>query len=114
MNRRRMAFFGTLAVLVPIGAASGAMNMGTAFTYQGQLEDNDSPADGLYDFEFKLCDDPVAACLVAATTVVDYVDDHQVNDGLFTVEIDFGSDVFNGTARWLEIKILPRQLWVVV
>ena len=28
--------------------------LGTAFTYRGRLTDNGSPADGSYDFEFKL------------------------------------------------------------
>ena len=75
-------------LLMFTGAASGAVNMGTAFTYQGKLEDGGGPANGQYDFEFKLCDDPVAACAVAGSTVVDYVDDEQVDDGLFTVVID--------------------------
>jgi hypothetical protein len=30
--------------------------MGTAFTYQGKLQDGGAPADGLYDFDFKLFD----------------------------------------------------------
>ncbi|UCC29922.1 MAG: hypothetical protein JSU86_17185 [Phycisphaerales bacterium] len=95
-------------LLMYTGAASGQPHpTGTAFTYQGQLEDGGAPANGQYDFEFKLCDDPAAPCQVAATTVVDYVDDHQVDDGLFTVEIDFGSDVFNGQARWLELGVRP-------
>ena len=30
--------------------------MGTAFTYQGRLTDGGSPADGEYDFRFRLYD----------------------------------------------------------
>ncbi|UCC29923.1 MAG: hypothetical protein JSU86_17190, partial [Phycisphaerales bacterium] len=104
MSRKIMSFLGTLAVLVPVGAASGQPHqMGTAFSYQGQLEDGGSPANGLYDFEFKLCDDPVAACTLATTTV----EDEQVDEGLFAVEIDFGADVFNGQGRWLEMGVRP-------
>jgi hypothetical protein len=35
---------------------SQAAPMGTAFTYQGRFIDSNSPADGAYDFEYKLYD----------------------------------------------------------
>ena len=67
---------------------------GTAFTYQGRLYDANSPAEGLYDFEFEVYDDDDAGNQQGATINQDEVD---VIDGYFTVQLDFGSDpnVFN-------------------
>ncbi|MGD8968540.1 MAG: hypothetical protein PVI07_13605 [Anaerolineae bacterium] len=79
-----------------------AAPVGTGFTYQGQLTDGGDPADGSYDFEFKLYDDATAGSQVGST---DPKGDETVTDGLFTVELDFGSDVFTGDARWLEIGV---------
>ncbi len=78
--------------------------VGTAFTYQGQLSDGGNPADGTYDFEFKLHDHPTSEGQVGSTI---YVDDRDVADGLFTVQLDFGSGVFTGDARYLEIGVRP-------
>ena len=48
----------TILVCVVMCAACStvgwAVPMGTAFTYQGQLNDSESPANGLYDFWFEL------------------------------------------------------------
>jgi len=76
----------------------------TAWTYQGRLMDSNSPADGLYDFQFKLYSNanPMNAMQQGSTIDMNDVD---VIDGYFTVELDFGSDVFNGDARWLEIAV---------
>ena len=76
--------------------------VGTAFTYQGRLTDDGSPANGPYDFEFKLYDG--SGTQVGSTVTVD---DKDVADGLFTVELDFGSDIFTGDARYLEISVRP-------
>jgi hypothetical protein len=76
----------------------------TAFTYQGRLVDAKSPADGEYDFQFRLFDDPNAGSQQGS--VID-INDLDVIDGYFTVELDFGSDVFNGDARWLQISVMP-------
>ena len=78
--------------------------MGTATTYQGRLMDGDSPADGEYDFEFKLYDDSGGSGQEGSTV---NIENEQVSDGLFTVGLDFGSDVFDGDARWLEIGVRP-------
>jgi hypothetical protein len=76
--------------------------MGTAWTYQGRLMDSDSPADGLYDFEFKLYHAPNGG--IQKGNTID-VNDLDVIEGQFTVELDFGSDVFAGDARWLETTV---------
>lgn len=88
--------------------------MGTAFTYQGRLMDANSAADGLYDFGFMLFDDPCAGNQQGGTIDVNDLD---VIEGYFTVELDFGSSVFNGEGRWLETTVAqgdgndPCTLW---
>jgi len=79
-------------------------SMGTAFTYQGWLMDSNSPADGLYDFEFKIFDspDPVSAVLLESIDI----NDLDVIDGQFALELDFGSGVFDGDSRWLETTVM--------
>ncbi len=81
---------------------SEAGPMGTAFTYQGHLYDANYPANGLYDFEFELYDANVAGTQVAGPIEVN---DYDVIDGYFTVELDFGSSVFDGNAVWLETTV---------
>jgi hypothetical protein len=77
--------------------------LGTAFTYQGWLTDGGSPAEGEYDFHFSLHDDPTADSPVAGPVAIE---DHHVEQGLFTVRLDFG-EAFTGTARFLEIGVRP-------
>ena len=78
--------------------------MGTAFTYQGELQEQGKQANGTYDFSFRLLDgaDPSTASPVGSPVAVDNVD---VNHGVFTVELDFGASPFNGQALWLEISV---------
>ena len=87
--------------------ASQAAPMGTAFTYQGRLIEANSAADGLYDFAFKLYDANVAGTQKGIVIDVNELD---VVDGLFTVLLDFGSNVFDGNAVWLEIGARPGSL----
>jgi hypothetical protein len=77
-------------------------SVGTAFTYQGRLMDNGDPATGSYDFQFDLYDDPISGSRVGSTV---YVDDKEVSEGLFTVQLDFERGVFSGEARYLEIAV---------
>src|SRR5262249_33438333 len=59
-----------------------------------------------------------AGSQIGTTLVFDGASGHPapvtVSAGLFTVSLDFGASVFNGTARWLEISVnatvlSPRQ-----
>jgi len=86
--------------LHPQGASDA---VGTAFTYQGRLLDGGSPADGTYDLQFALYDALSDGNQVGNMVPVE---DVEVTDGYFTVELDFG-DVFDGTALWLEVSVRP-------
>ncbi|MHC4086623.1 MAG: tail fiber domain-containing protein [Planctomycetota bacterium] len=87
----------------------GAAPMGTAFTYQGRLIDANNASDGLYDFQFKLFDGPNTLTAEQMGVTID-VNEMDVIDGYFTVELDFGGGVFDGNARWLEISARPGEL----
>ena len=88
------------AVALPVAAQP----LGTAFTYQGRLVENGTPATGPYDFELKLFDAPAGGAQVGTTLLRG---DVPVADGLFTVGLDFGGAAFAGSARWLEIGVRP-------
>jgi len=81
--------------------ATGAL--GTTFTYQGRLSDGGNPANGVYDFQFKLYDAATGGTQVGSTVTKTNV---SVTDGLFSVQLDFGA-VFDGTALWLEVAVRP-------
>ena len=76
--------------------------IGTAFTYQGQLKNASGPINNNCDFQFSVWDALGAGTSpgsdLAHTNVT-------VSNGLFTVQLDFGVNVFTGEARWLEIAV---------
>jgi len=71
----------------------------TAFTYQGQLQVNGSPANGLYDLTFEVFDADTNGTSFGVVTNAAT----DVGNGLFMVALDYGSGVFDGSQRWLEI-----------
>jgi trimeric autotransporter adhesin len=75
---------------------------GTAFTYQGQLQNNGSPASGTYNLTFTLFNTNTSGVLIAGPVTNNAVG---VTNGLFTVLIDFGPGVFTGATNWLEIAV---------
>jgi len=78
----------------------------TAFTYQGYLTDAGQPANGNYDFKFDLYDVDTGGTSLGTVTL----DSVPVTNGYLTVELDFGTGVFNGEARWLAIGVrLPGE-----
>jgi hypothetical protein len=95
---------GTLLDSVHITVVSATV--GTGFTYQGRLIDDNEVADGLYDFEFALYDYPIDGNQIGTGTID--INDLDVIDGYFTVELNFGGGVFfDGAARWLDIGVRP-------
>jgi hypothetical protein len=93
----------TLALLPAFNLQlSTAFALGTAFTYQGRLNDGGRPANGLYDFRFKLAPDPLDTANVGSAFVTNAI---PVTNGLFTTSIDYGADIFNGSNYWLEVDV---------
>jgi hypothetical protein len=84
-----------------IAAAQTVCAQGTAFTYQGRLNDGANPASGNYDLRFTIYDaaggGSASGVLTNAAT--------GVSNGLFTVTLDFGAGVFTGADRWLDIAV---------
>jgi hypothetical protein len=79
-------------------------DVSSTFTYQGSLADGNSPANGAYDFRFWLHDAASGGNQIGSSVTSQNV---MVTDGLFTTNIDFGPNAFNGQARWLEIGVRP-------
>lgn len=97
-----------LSILVClIVSASAAFAQTTEFTYQGKLNQNNTPATGNYDMQFRLWNDPNAGQGTQQGATVNKPN-VAVTDGIFTVNLDFGTAVFaSGADRFLEISVRP-------
>ena len=94
----------TLIALALLTAFSPQLSgaQGTAFKYQGQLQNNGSPASGTYSLTFSLFNISSGGNAVAGPVTTNGV---IVTNGLFSVLIDFGSGVFTGQTNWLQIAV---------
>lgn len=92
-----------LALTLNAAAAAGQIGLGTSFTYQGQLLRDGAAANGNYQFEFTLYDAPEAGNTVGSPDAASKA----VSNGLFTVDLNFGADVFTGYERYLQIGVRP-------
>ena len=94
------------------GAGRMAAQGTTAFTYQGQLRDGGTNANGAYTMIFRLYDAGTNGNLVVATAITNNLN---LFNGLFSVNLDFGGTAFNGAARWLDITVTngaaAQTLW---
>jgi hypothetical protein len=95
----------TLAALSAAALPAGALAqpLGTGFTYQGRLTENNGAPTGTYDFQFRLFDAATGGNQLGPTGTVD---DLQVTQGLFTTSLDFGAQ-FGGQRRWLQLEVRP-------
>ncbi|MCC6821933.1 MAG: VCBS repeat-containing protein, partial [Verrucomicrobia subdivision 3 bacterium] len=81
-----------------------AFAQGTAFTYQGRLNDGASPASGIYDLRFTIYDLAGGGSALAGPLTNSAI---SVSNGLFTLTLDFGNQ-FPGADRWLEIGVVTN------
>ncbi len=112
MKTKQLLTIIVIAICLTLSSATigEAAKMGTAFTYQGHLYEKNNVANGLYDFQFKLYDDPNVVIGNPIGNVV-AKENITVSSGFFTVKLDFGSDpnLFRGDARWLAIGVRPGE-----
>ncbi len=110
METRKILTIAVLALCLVVCRAKvgAAAPMGTAFTYQGQLNDGGKPADGVYDFQFRLLDRNDSDSTQLGITLK--VDDHNVIDGYLEFKLDFGGTMYDGNDVWLEMGVRDGAL----
>jgi len=91
-----------LGIVMLAGAKLPLHAQGTAFTYQGRLNNNGSLASGSYDVQFMLYGTNVAGIAIAGPVTNLAV---AVSNGLFTTTLDFGTGVFTGMNCWLDLAV---------
>lgn len=105
---RRSAFsLYMLAGLAAVGTSSAfgqSSPISNSITYQGRLQSAGAPANGLYDMQFELFLTPIGPSVFNGPLCVDNVN---VVDGYFTVQLAVASDQFFETdaAQFLEIRV---------
>jgi hypothetical protein len=87
-----------------LGLLPRGFGQDNAFTYQGQLSDSGRPATGSYDFRTILYNAEVGGAQVGPIVTNLGV---LVSSGSFNARLDFGSGVFDGAKRWLELAVRP-------
>ena len=92
--------FNSIAIAALLFWAAAARAQTTAFTYQGQLNSSNTPVTGVYDFRFLIYN---ASSVVVAGPLTNAP--VGVTNGLFTVTLNFGASVFDGSTRSLEIGV---------
>ncbi len=100
----------TLILATSTASAQGETpqaDLGTGFTYQGQLSDDaGSPINAACDFIFRLWDAESSGAQIGADSPAANV---TVTGGYFTALVntagEFGGDAFGGQARWLEVSL---------
>lgn len=99
--RKTLLLFAALWLIGHAAVAQGP----TAFTYQGRLSDAGQPATGGYDLQFTLYDAATNGAIIAGPLTLE---DVSVTGGIFTTQLDFGSNVFTSPGdRFLEIAVRP-------
>ena len=91
-----------LLVALALALPWSAFAQGTAFTYQGKLNDGGSPASGSYDLTFTLFATNTGGVILAGPVTNGAT---IVSNGLFTTLVNLGPGAFTGGSNWLEIAV---------
>lgn len=106
---RTHLFAAVASLLVASTTALAQTSLGSAFMYQGQLNESGVPANGSFPMAFKLWDAASGGNQIGPTLTFDGIGGNpaavSVANGLFDVSLDFGADAFGANARWLEATI---------
>ncbi len=97
----QLIFIGLIFVGV---TASTTFAQTTAFTYQGKLTNNGTPATGTYEMRFTLFDMPGGFEFGTPKIISNIV----ATNGVFTVVIPIGDWSFDQSDRYMEIAVRPQ------
>ena len=86
---------------VPLDALATTDVVTHAFSYQGALEENGAPVSGNREMVFSLYTND--ACTMSVGNLITHT--VPVSHGLFSVDLAFNPDHFNGQALWLETEV---------
>jgi len=100
MNLKRLLLLSALLLVAGLAPAQV-----TSFTYQGRLNDNGAPANGLFDLRFSLYESLVGGGLRGGPITVAPV---LVSNGLFTVSLNFGNAFSAVDSPTLAIEVRPN------
>jgi hypothetical protein len=100
--------------LLTVAQTRGQIPLGTGFVYQGRLNQSGNPVNGTVNLDFTLWNDPTAAGPGNQIGSTQSLAGVTVSTGLFTVTLnaggEFGATPFNGSKRWLGIRVNGTQL----
>jgi hypothetical protein len=102
LSRAKTGLFFALITLALFAGAHRLAAQGTAFAYQGRLTSDSSSANGNFDLTFTIQSAVTGSSQVGSPVSTNNV---PIANGFFTVTLDFGSGIFTGAARWLEIGV---------
>ena len=102
---RISTFQSTVCVLLATSLA--ALGQGTAFTYQGVLQNNGIPANGPTDLTFTLYNDADSGTVLGTSNVLLNL---SLTNGLVNTSLDFGTGVFTGGPVYLQIGARPSGI----
>ena len=93
----------SLLFFILVCAFQSNAQVDTRFTYQGVLRDTADRGTVQYDFLIRLYDgaDGGAVEVAAANELLS----EEVVDGVFVLELDYGTEVFASSERWLEFSV---------
>lgn len=92
----------------PLQPASATGSVGSTFSYQGKLKKGGTPVSNTCDFRFSLWDQMGTGVPPTGGTQIGNTESESgisVTDGLFTVDLNFGSSAFDGQERYLQITV---------
>ena len=98
MKNKSLLLSATLCLLT-----FGVFAQSTVFTYQGQLDTNGVPYSGSAEILFTVWDAGTNGNAIATNNAGSVIT--AVNNGLFTVTLDFGSGPFTGDPRFLQAEV---------
>lgn len=96
-----VAIAGAISAPAAVAEEPPAFSAGTAFTYQGSLNQNGRPAEGTFDLSFELFDANSDGRSFGQIDLFEV----PVEGGAFAVELDFLRSVFSGEPVWLETQV---------